>query len=50
MTRTKKFIWLWNKFTDFRSRWILITEYIAGGSPDARFELEMRLGGSVCLR
>jgi len=44
MTRTKKFMWLATRFSDFRSRWILFTEWVTGHSPDARYELEMRMG------
>ncbi len=45
---TGKFLWLWSKYEDFQSRWILFTEWLTVTELiDERFDLESRieLGG-----
>jgi hypothetical protein len=41
---TGKFLWLWSKFEDARSRWILFTEWLTVTELiDERFDLETRI-------
>lgn len=41
---TGKFLWLWSKYEDFQSRWILFCEWLTVTELiDERFELETRI-------